>query len=145
MGGGVSERAGADCGAPYPVRRLRTWPAKRKRILLQEPTMRLSGVLLLGVFWPIALLSQRAPAKPTGRSGNVASSAAAGSVEGDVYLLTKSGDVKKGAAGTVHLIRWPVKPGFAERFDSLCADESRRSREQGDADSVAREKEPDPA
>jgi hypothetical protein len=116
----------------------------RQRVIPATPIMRLGSVLLVSVFWPISLLAQRPHTKSAGRSTSAASSAAAASVEGDVYLLTKSGDVKKGAAGAVHLIKWPIQPGFGERFESLCADQSRRFRKQSDADSVARAGEKDP-
>jgi hypothetical protein len=63
----------------------------------------------------------------------ISSSAAAqntGSIEGDVYLLTQSGDIKKGAAGKVDLVpRARVKRGWnsmCARYDALWAASSKR-------------------
>ena len=45
---------------------------------------------------------------------------ATASLQGDVYVLTQSGEVKKGAANTVYLVALPLKQSFRDQFDSLC-------------------------
>jgi hypothetical protein len=49
-----------------------------------------------------------------------ARSQTAGSIEGDIYLVTKNGDVKKGAGNKVHLLK--DTPTFRTNLDSICSE-----------------------
>lgn len=69
---------------------------------------------LIAVFLPLAI------ALPTVRALNAQGSGRAGaaSIEGDVYLLNKLGEIKKGAAGTVALARPGAK--LEEVYRAAC-------------------------
>lgn len=58
-------------------------------------------------------------------------------VEGDLYLLTNGGDVKRGATNEVALI--PKGSDIAQRWEAICGTQAAAARKKDRADSVAME------
>src|ERR1035437_2521873 len=91
--------------------------------------------LCLFAFISSPVAAQRGSAIP-GKSAPLRS----GVVEGDVYLVTKGGDVKKGAANEVVLLRVPTNLG--DPFAALCRVQLDRSCRLYAADTLARSQMP---
>jgi hypothetical protein len=92
-----------------------------------------STAVLISVFVvaPATAVTQNASGPAVTRSS------ASGQIEGDLCLVSQSGEIKRGAANEVVLLRAPID--LAARFTELCAAQRAKFRQANEADSIARE------